>query len=233
MPPVKIFYLSFGLFSVLLMGCGGRKVPKNPLPGIVEAQKNSSSYTILLQDMDLDNKVFKHRYKILTDKPNGLPNESTTPWLPVSDDLFKLHKEDLGMEVAAKSPADGLNRLVTPPGFTNYVDNPKYGSWKPDSLSGKAYWVYHAAYAGLPGMLGTEKLKVSKQEYDTWKKSYYRSRPYYGQDARGRHLYGTSSAWIFFYRPGFFDRRTAKGGFTRRTTRSTPGFRRGGGGWGK
>jgi hypothetical protein len=216
---------------VALSSCGGTVIPTNPVKEMRATLETVPEYTVLLNDMDLKDTQYKHQYKIIEVPADGKIKSKITDWEDVSDDYFALHQDDLGMELLSKKSDGKMNNLVTPPGFTNFVGNAKYGSWSNDSIPS---WKFKSAYAGLEDDLGLKGLAVTQTEYQEYKSKYLNNRPYYGSKVhKDSTRYGTRSRHWFILYPGFYRRRSSSRNFYKPNAHTTSRGTRGGGGHGK
>lgn len=184
------------LSACLLFSCGtSKEFSKTPVDELVQKMDKEQNFTIILYDMDVEgswSKDYKHKYKIITDTQVNdstfKPEEKITDWLPVDENFFEMHANDMGMEIVAKT--DGkLNKQVAPPGYSNYVGNQKYGNWKTDN-SGNSFWAFYGQYAFMSNMIGLMAGPVYRSGYNNYNSSYRGVRPYYGTSTA---KYGTFS----------------------------------------
>jgi hypothetical protein len=182
---------------LLLWSCGGKEFSKNPVDQLILEMDNEKNFTIILYDMDIEGSVFedfKHRYKIITNSTDSTatPKERITDWVMVDEEFFDIHNNDLGMEIAAKK--DGVvEKNVAPPGYSNYVGNSQYGSWRSHS-DGTSFWEFYGQYAFMSNMIGLMAGPVYRTHYYDYHDNYRTAgRPYYGTTSSGTAMYGTSS----------------------------------------
>jgi hypothetical protein len=215
-----------------LTSCGGTVIPPNPLMQMRASLNANTAYTVLLLDMNLEGTQYQHQYRVLEISASNKVKSTLTDWNKVSDDFFALHQDDLGMELMSKNKDGKTNNLVTPPGFTNFIGNVKYGSWSgPDSLS---VWKFDSDQQQLEADLGLKDLAVSKAEYSDFLKRFLFNRPFYGAKVhKDSTKYGTHSRHWLYLRPNFYRRRTSSKNFYKPNTRTTSSSTRGGGGHGK
>lgn len=215
---------SFALTLTLLFlaSCGGNDFEKNPVDVMIRDMTNTPVYSIMLYDMREEGTFFKeyeHQYRILKqDTPDGKPEEEITGWYDVSKDFFNQHVNDMGMELAAKTAEGEVSKSVSPPGYSNYVGNSRYGQWQTGS-NGNSFWAFYGQYAFLSSMLNLATFPVRRSYYNEYRDYSRRGRPYYGPVVtNGRRAYGTGSAYTT----------AAKPNTNWRTTRSSSrGFRSG------
>ena len=126
----------FLLGAALITACGSsREYRKTPVDELIKTMDKEKDFTIILYDMDVEGSWspdYKHKYKIITNEQVNdstvKPKERTTDWMPVDENFFEMHANDMGMEIASKT--DGkVQKQTAPPGYSNYVGNQRYGSW--------------------------------------------------------------------------------------------------------
>ena len=228
----RLTYLCSLALVLLLWGCGGQPFEKTPVAELMDGLGKADAYTILLRDMDLEGEQYRHDYTIIEESGGAISSRSTG-WMDISDPVFKLHENDIGMEVAAKLREGGTNRLATPPGFTNYVGNIDYGSWGTNA-TGQEVWFFKSQYAALQKDLGLDSVPILKSDYEEYHTSYRLNKPYYGPVNEGKTHYGGRSHYIIWAHPGYVRRRDASRNFFKPHTRTVSGGGfRGGGGYGK
>lgn len=186
----KLVYLLVLLFFA---SCGGSEYEykKNPVDEYIRDLSDKKTFTIILHDMDVEGQLFrtyKHQYRIIT-QDDSIPNETKTDWIEVSDDFFKKHIDNMGMEIAAKTADGKVTKTAAPPGFSNYVGNEKYGHWRTNS-SGNSFWEFYGKYAMFSSMLNLFTYPVYQSHYRDYRSNYRFSKPYYGPS--GSSIYGTS-----------------------------------------
>lgn len=231
---MKLNTTIFFALALLLASCGGTVLPKDPVKKMQEEFTTKYAYTITLNDMDLRDNQYFHKYRIFDIAKDKSVTYTTTDWKKVSDDFFAYHEGDLGMEVLSKLPNGKYNNLVTPPGFTHFVGNSTYGEWHaPFSIMGYGdttlYWKFNDDV--LANQLELQKPVVTQKEYNEFQERFLYNRPYYGTKThKDSTRYGTYSSYWLFMRPRFYQRRSANRNFNKPF--STTGTR-GGGGFGK
>lgn len=118
-------------FFILPNACVRATVEKDPVKQLIAQNKAASQFTILLYDMEktgVFSKEYKHRYRVLT-KKNGRVVAKDSEWIPISSAYYNQHESNVGMELAAKDTAGRVQRVVGPPGYTNYIGHLEYGYW--------------------------------------------------------------------------------------------------------
>ncbi len=204
--------LFFILIGAALASCGGKKFKKNPVDDIIKNQPTNKAFSIILNDMDVHGSFFEHyfhQYKIIKsdsavqvgDSTIYYPTETTTEYVEVSENYFKLHADDMGMEIAARDENGPLSKGTNPPGYSNYVGNSRYGRW--EQRGGNSFWAFYGQYAFMSSMFNMMAYPVRRSYYNDWRGNYYGTgRTYYGPTSgtSGRY-YGTGSSYTRATRP--------------------------------
>jgi hypothetical protein len=210
----KYAVFTFFLLSIwMLSACGGnkRKYVQNPVDKLIKQLSNDSSvktFSIILEDMELDNDGYKHKYKVLTNLEDSVNKKiQHTEWMPVEEAFFVKHEENLGLELAGMDESGEVHKVPTPPGYRNYVGNERYGEWRTNS-NGQSFWAFYGQYMFMSSMFHMMAAPVYRNHYDTYRGSYYNSgRPYYGpRTASGSYTYGTSGSVTRTTNPSFHSR---------------------------
>jgi len=201
MKSVSVFL--FMLF--LLSSCGSSNYEKNPVDIFIRDMTDLHTYTIMLYDMREEGTFFKnyeHQYRIIKQATaEAKPEETITPWYEVSDRFFDQHINDMGMEIAAKNAEGNVSKSVSPPGYSNYVGNSRYGSWQ-TGANGNSFWAFYGQYAFLSSMLNLATFPIRRSYYNDYRSYRSRGRPYYGPTLSGnRRAYGTGSAYTTAAKP--------------------------------
>lgn len=186
---------SIFLFLVFLSSCGGKEFVKNPVDILIRDMTDSESFSILLYDMDVQgnfSKDYFHKYRIIETK-NGETDELTTDWIEVPKDHFERNVDNMGMEIAAKSPDGEVSKVASPPGYSSYVGNEKYGTWR--QRDGYSFWEFYGQYAFLSTMFNMATFPVRRSYYNDYYGNYRGRRPYYGPSTGGTTMYGTGSTY--------------------------------------
>ncbi|GAA4822272.1 hypothetical protein GCM10023331_03280 [Algivirga pacifica] len=187
-----------------MVGCSSEpEFTKLPLDEIVKQKGRTQDYTIVLDDMDLEENLFssdhyKHRYKVITmEKAAGdtiaTPKEHLTDWYDVPRAYFDNHVNDMGMELATMT--DGkLSKQVGPAGYSQFVGNPQYGQWKTGS-NGSSFWEFYGKYAMMRSLFAwTFYQPVYRSYYNDYSRYRSTGRPYYGTTSTSApRKYGTFS----------------------------------------
>ena len=193
--------------------------------------------------MDVEGSFFHtymHQYKIIEETEPGKPEERLTDWYEVSEGYFESHANDMGMEIASRGEDGKLQKGASPPGYNNYVGNPKYGRW--ENRGGSSFWAFYGQYAFMSSMFNMMTYPVRRSYWNDYRGSYYGTgRSYYGPTASGRSYYGTNSDYNRSTRPNStWSRNTSsfKNRVSSRTSRSSSRYggsssRSRGGGYGK
>lgn len=191
-------FVKFAMVMLLIVsavGCTNQQqktFKKNPVDVLIRDMSAVPSFVIILHDMDYDEprNAYMHQYKLLVDKPEqDTVVEELTEWQDVSDDYFIKHQENMGMEIVSKR--DGkVTKAVSPPGYSNYVGNEKYGQWV--QRDGGSFWEFYGKYMFLSSMFRMATFPVHYGYYNDYRNNYYRTgTPYYG--SHGQRTYGTTS----------------------------------------
>lgn len=187
-------YFIVSVFFMMLVSCG-KEFKRNPVDILIRDMTTSESFSILLYDMDVQgnfSKDYFHKYRIIETK-NNETDEVITDWLQVPEDYFKRHVNNMGMEIAAKSPDGEVSKIASPPGYSSYVGNEKYGTWR--QRNGTSFWEFYGQYAFMSSMFNMATYPVRRSYYDDYYGNYRGRRPYYGPSAGGSRMYGTGSSY--------------------------------------
>ncbi|WP_338791600.1 hypothetical protein V9L05_20800 [Bernardetia sp. Wsw4-3y2] len=207
---MKIQYLQHILiaflvvFSSFLTSCGSsEKVVKDPVDNYTRDLDKYKTYSVLLYDMDLEEKTFgsdihKHQYKFILpakDTTGGkIVRDSLSTWVTVSEETFNKNLDNMGMELLSKNEDGKVSKIPSPPGYNNYVGNQRYGSWQTNS-SGNSFWAFYGQYAFMSSMFGMMSSRpIYRNSYNDYNRNYRGSRPYYGTTSSGTRAYGSGSA---------------------------------------
>jgi hypothetical protein len=181
---------------IFLSACGGG-FRKSPLDEIIKERPREEVFSIILYDMDAEGSIFTtyhHQYQIVKEDRDGNVEEIVTDWHEVSEEEFNRYINDMGMEIAARDSTGQLTKDVAPPGYNNYVGNPKYGRW--NYSGGSSFWVFYGQYAFLSSLFRTSMYPVYRPYYSDWHGNYRgTSRRYYGPSSGGTNYYGTGSGY--------------------------------------
>ena len=212
------------LFSFILVGlaaCGGSKkrgFERNPVDDMIRDMTAEPTFSIILYDMDVVGnfvKSYQHKYRIITQGQDSIPEATTTDWMEVPEEFFFAHENDMGMEIASKSADGTVSKTASPAGFTNYVGNPQYGHWV--ERDGNRFWEYYGKYRLLSDIFFYPR-PIYYSGYNDYYTTYRGRRPYYGGvTSSGNPRFGTNSDHMRQSRPNFFQRRQSKNGFQRST----------------
>lgn len=193
-----------------------RKFIKNPVDILMRDLSSYNNYSIILHDMDMNGSKYQHQYKVVQMKTKeSAPEEKLTKWYEVDRTFFNKHQQNMGMEIASKSPTGKISKVASPPGYSNYVGNEQYGRWKTDN-SGNSFWEFYGKYAMMQSMFNMMSYPIYRSHYNDYHSNYYGRRAYYGpRSSSGSYRYGTSGSYTTSTRP------KSKWGSK---TRSTSGF---------
>ncbi len=190
----KNILLIFILAISVVIGCGGRKFKKTPVDNFIQQFQNDSSFSIILYDMDEQGTFFSkylHKYRIIRETSSGLSDE-TTDWYEVDKRFFNAQIENLGMVIVSKSNDGKINKVASPPGYSNYVGNQRYGYW--NNSGGGSFWVFYGQYALMRDIFGFGSYPAYRTSYNTYDNRYRGRSPYYGpRTSTGKNTYGTRS----------------------------------------
>lgn len=230
--------LQFGSAAVLLtlVACGGRR---DPVQDLIRDLNRYPEFSLIVDDLRVDDGFFADyflRFRILTASGQRIANRDTlvykqrvSEWMKVPEAVFGRYEHYLAMVVASKTD-DGRTtgvRQAHPPGY-QYVGNSRYGHW-----GGGGFWQFYGQYAFMSAMLGGHR--IGRQDYNGYRGSHGRGRPYFGPSQGGRPAFGTSGSVTEKTRPKFFQRqrqRLSSGG-RGFGTRGRSGGSRSRGGFGK
>lgn len=185
------------LLAIVLSSCGGNEYIKPPLDTIIRDIPTGRVFSIMLYDMDVQGtfaRDYYHQYKIIEETSPGKPEERTTEWFKVDKNYFNQHVDNMGMTIASKGEDGKLVKSVAPPGYNNYVGNPKYGSWQGSGTN--SFWQFYGQYAFMSTMFNLATYPVRRSYYNDYRGGYYGTgRSYYGPTTGGRSYYGTNSQY--------------------------------------
>jgi len=186
----------FALSLLLFVGCGGSSYTKNPIDNLIKNMSELESFSIILHDMDEKGMFFSdyyHQYKIIKEI-NGEIKSEITGWLEVSKSYFARNQNNMGMELVSKTKDGKLNKIASPPGFSNYVGNSNYGEWR--NSGGNSFWVFYGQYAMLSHLFNMGSYPVYRNSWNNYDRNYRSSRPYYGKLKKdGTRAYGSRSTF--------------------------------------
>ena len=136
----------FGTVAALFaipMTCNSLKdLTQDPIKELIREHLSNPHFTILLYDMEskgIFSKDYRQRYRTIYDS-SGVVVARTSRWYDVPSAHYQQHENNIGMEVAAKSYKDQeVRRIVGPPGYTNFIGNPKYGYWSDGTIKSVVY----------------------------------------------------------------------------------------------
>lgn len=194
--------LLFILPAFLLLSCGN-DFEKNPVDNMIKEMSSVPVYSILLLDMNVEGSIFEdyyHKYKVVKILKNGKPEETTTPWIEVSEENFSKHIDHMGMELASKSEDGKVSKIASPPGYSNFVGNPQYGQWV--NSGGSSFWQFYGQYMFLNSMFNMMDFPTRRTHYNTYRRDYYGRKPYYGVGGGNLRTFGTGSTYTRTTNPG-------------------------------
>ncbi len=194
----KFFAPLLFLGAIFLLGCGGgTKYKKSPLDEIIRDLPDDEVFSIILYDMNVEGNFFEkyyHQYKIIRGDDADDIREVTTEFKEVGKEEFNRYVNDMGMEIAARDSTGNLTKAVAPPGYNNYVGNPRYGYW--NNSGGSSFWAFYGQYAFMSSLFRMGSYPVQRGYYDDWGRNYRGTgRTYYGPSSGGGSYYGTNSTY--------------------------------------
>ncbi|NQZ75801.1 MAG: hypothetical protein HRT61_06765 [Ekhidna sp.] len=178
------------LAAGLLVGCG-KDFKKSPLDNIIRDMPAGEVFSIILHDIDVQgnfSSTYYHQYEIIKGSSPETFDSEITDWNEVSEQEFNRYINDMGMEIAARDSTGQLTKKVAPPGYNNYVGNPKYGRW--ENRGGSSFWAFYGQYAFLSSMFRMATYPVRRDYYSDWRGSGRQT--YYGP---GGSYYGSGSGY--------------------------------------
>jgi hypothetical protein len=186
------------LFLFLISGFSscGNGFEKNPVDNLVRDYSDVPAYSIILHDMNVEGTIFKdyfHQYEIVKVKEDTPPEKELTGWIEVPEEVFSKHIDHMGMEIVSKGPDGKVNKTASPPGYSNFVGNEKYGSWQ--SHNGGSFWQFYGQYMFLNSMFNLATFPVRRSYYDTYRTDYHGRRPFFGTSSTGGRRYGTGGTY--------------------------------------
>lgn len=130
---------------------------------------DKSTYSVILSDSEDANKKFKYT---IVYQNGSVPTTTTTDFLKVTDNTYNFFLDDIGMEILSNK-----GQQITQAGYSNYVGNTQYGTWKENDDG--SFWEFYGKYALLSTLFNSNR--IYRDDYNTYNR-YYRtsSRPYYG-----------------------------------------------------
>jgi hypothetical protein len=167
-----LLFLAF-IFMVNIFQCGGSSSSDYEYPTnrgrdfsqIVREFDAHNEFSLILRDMDYKNSQHYHKYEYVTDTSDVIVS-SETGWYEVTPTFFKQHVNHLGLQLLHKN--GGTKSFgVDPPGFSQFVGNEKYGSWKDNY--GEYEWHYSPEYENLNAILTDGFAVPIKKNYENWK----------------------------------------------------------------
>lgn len=212
---IFIFLTVISMFLNLLpIGCNRVEVTPDPVSELIGTESMEPMFTILLFDMNKEgvfSKTYKHRYRVLKEK-DGKVVAKDSKWYNVSSSYFQQNQNNLGMEMAAKDSTGKIARTVGPPGYTNYIGNPRYGTWngaEGDSLK-TGFWYFYPKYTYIRSLLQLPAGKIYRKDHNEARSYYGRGFIYYGAiTSGGRRRYGTYSS---HYSTNTYNKTWSRGG---------------------
>lgn len=203
----------FVVLILFLLSCESKPKYSGPSPvdKMIRDMSNEKTYSIILHDMQVEDStgkdVYQHKYKVTKNPLDSTSTPKITEWTNVDEVFFAENLDNMGLELASKSPDGKVHKVPSPPGFNGYVGNNNYGQWRNDS-NGNSFWEFYGRYMFMSSMFNMMAGPTYRSSY-TGYRSYRnspstRNAPYYGT---GRNTYGTNSPATRASNPNFFQRK--------------------------
>lgn len=220
----KLLIVIIGAIALQSCSCSS-EYKKNPVDELIVQMSDVKPFSIILEDMDVDGSfshTYLHKYKIITEDADSIPQSRVTGWKQVSEQFFRKNENNLGMEIASKNSTGIISKTAAPPGYGNYVGNSRYGEWRTDS-NGNSFWSFYGKYMMMSTMFDLMRRPYYRSDYSHYRSGGYSgSRPYYGaKSSSGSYRYGTNSSYTKQTNPSFFSRKASKRGWSSSSSRST------------
>jgi len=211
---MKKINFAFFILLILLFSCESKPKYSGPSPvdNMVRDMANEKTFSIILHDMQVDDKsgkdVYQHKYKVTKNPMDSTSKATVTNWTNVDEVFFAENLDNMGLELASKSPDGKIHKVPSPPGFNGYVGNERYGNWRNDN-NGNSFWAFYGQYMFMSTMFNMMSRPTYRSTY-TGYRSYRnspstRNAPYYGSG--GRNSYGTNSPATRASNPSFYQRK--------------------------
>lgn len=193
-----------------LMACGS----KDPVKELISDLDRYPEYSLIVDDTRVERSLFSSyalRFQTLTASGQRIAGRDTlvykkgrTDWMEVSEKIFYRYQNYVGMVVASKS-RDGHRTSTNqahPPGY-QYVGNSQYGFW-----GAGGFWQFYGQYALMRDLMGG--WGVGRGDWENYRRSRERGRPYYGPVKSGRPTFGTRGSQTAKTRPQFYQRQQSR-----------------------
>lgn len=222
-----------------LIACGS----KDPVKELIRDLDRYPEYSLIVDDTRIEGSFFPDyslRFQVLTAAGQRVAGRDTivyeerrTDWMEVREETFYRYEKYVGMVVASKS-LDGRRTGASqahPPGY-QYVGNPQYGFW-----GGGGFWQFYGQYALMRDLMGGG-WRVGRGDWEDYRRSRERGRPYYGPTKGGQPTFGSRGSQTQKTRPQFYQRQQSRrqafsGQVKNRMGRTTSGWGRGSSRFGK
>lgn len=220
----RLLAILIGIAALQSCSCSS-EYKKNPVDKLIVQMSDVKPFSIILEDMDVDGSfshTYLHKYKIITENADSIPESRITGWKEVSEQYFRKNENNLGMEIASKNSEGKISKSAAPPGYGNYVGNSRYGHWQTGS-NGNSFWSFYGKYMMMSTMFDLMRRPYYRSDYSHYRSGGYygSSRSYYGQkSSNGSYRYGTNSSYTKQTKPSFFSRKASKRGWSSSSTRS-------------
>ena len=225
-----LLFGGLALLTFIMVSCGSSKTPlpvsEEPAQ-ILITEQGMNDFSLVLNDMDITEDethiIYRHKYTILSPKEDRLDVDSTD-WENVSEAFFKLHENDLGMELVSNHGGE-FSTTVKPVGFDWAIGNEKYGEWGVDSTAvangtgaaeGERTWRYRPGSFFLTYWMFSRITRFGS--YGNYAGNYRGRAPFYGA---GGNTYGTNSTYQKSNRSQFYSRKTGNSSWSTYNTRKS------------
>ncbi|NJL14898.1 MAG: hypothetical protein HC913_19125 [Microscillaceae bacterium] len=205
------WFLMLATLVLALWACESkpRYTGPSPVDKMVRDMMDEKTFSIVLFDMqvDEDKDLYQHKYRITVNTEDSTAQPKTTEWVNVDEVFFAENLDNMGLELASKSPDGTIHKVPSPPGFNGYVGNERYGQWRNDN-SGNSFWAFYGQYMFMStmfNMMAGPTYRNTYSGYQTYRSNpSTRNQPYYGS---GNNRYGTNSPATRASNPNFFQRK--------------------------
>jgi hypothetical protein len=198
LPLRTLLFIMAAFLAATLWGCGP---DRPPLEDIRQELADSSTYSVVLENMKQDGTFFKkhfHQYQIATPAKTW-----ATGWLEVPKEFYQRHAMYLGMTIAGAKDGEPL-LAAAPPGY-QYVGDPRYGRWR--SGPGGELWAFNRNTPLFDELeIDIDFPPIYRADYRKYRSSHSKGVPYFG----GKGQFGTQGSYTKKAKPNFFQRQQAK-----------------------
>ena len=225
-------YLTLLFLPLLFMACNSEDhyIP-NPVDVMIKSMKQEKTYSIILDDMDVRDDGYFHKYGVIKESQMGELKSAETDWEKVDEQFFRENERNLGMEIASKDSLGVVSKAIAPAGYSNYIGNDRYGQWQ--GSENNSFWVFYGQYAFMRSMFGLGYHPAYYHMHTSYYTGYRGTgRAYYGSGAGGANYYGTNSVGTKQGKPNFFSRKARNTNWNKSTSSRYGSSRRSGRGGG-